>query len=136
MPGLFQVRTHTRENSYTLEQLHRLGITPESVVQKLATTFKGWLCTVDDLVVAFCIADRSAGELWVIAVLPQYEGRGIGGHLMRAAEDWLWASGCTRAWLTTDVDVNLRAYGFYRHRGWTDWKIEEGLRWMELSRPL
>ncbi len=46
MPGLFQVRMHTRENSYTLEQLHRLGITPESVVQKLATTFKGWLCTV------------------------------------------------------------------------------------------
>jgi hypothetical protein len=38
----------------------------------------------------------------------------------------------TRAWLTTDVDTTLRAYGFYRPRGWTDWKIENGLRWMEL----
>lgn len=37
-----------------------------------------------------------------------------------------------RAWLTTDVDTRLRAYGFYRHRGWTDWKLENGMRWMQL----
>lgn len=129
MPCVFHVRTRTRENSYTLEQLHRLGITPESVVQKLATSFKGWLCAVADQVVAFCIADRTTGELWVIAVLPDFAGRGIDGHLMHSAELWLWSSGCTKAWLTTDVDATLRAYGFYRHR---DWKIEDGLRWMEL----
>jgi hypothetical protein len=28
-----------------------------------------------------------------------------------------------------------RAYGFYRKRGWTDWKLEPDLRWMELLRP-
>jgi GNAT superfamily N-acetyltransferase len=132
MPALFYVRTRTRENAYTLDQLRHLGITPESVAQKLAASFKGWLCTVADDVVAFCMADRATGELWVIAVLPRYEGRGIGGELMRLAEQWLWQSGCTRAWLTTDVDTTLRAYGFYRHRGWTDWKVEGGLRWMEL----
>jgi hypothetical protein len=43
------------------------------------------------------------------------------------------ASGCERAWLTTDLDTTLRAYGFYRNRGWTDWKIERRMRWMELS---
>ena len=134
VPALFHVRTRTRENAYTLEELRRLDITPESVTQKLATTFKGWLCTVADHVVAFCMADRSTGELWVIAVLPEYEGRGIGGQLMSLAEQWLWRSGCARAWLTTDVDTTLRAYGFYRHRGWTDWKIENGLRWLELLR--
>ena len=132
MPALFYVRARTRENAYTLEQLHHLDITPESVAQKLASSFKGWLCAVADQVVAFCMANRSTGELWVIAVLPQYEGRGIGGQLMSLAEQWLWQSGCTRAWLTTDVDTTLRAYGFYRHRGWTDWKVEAGLRWMEL----
>lgn len=132
MPALFYVRTRTRENAYSLEQLSRLGITPESVTQKLDTSFKGWLCTVADQVIAFCMADCSSGELWVIAVLPQYEGRGIGGQLMGLAEQWLWQSGCTRAWLTTDVDTTLRAYGFYRHRGWSDWKVETDVRWMEL----
>lgn len=131
MSALFHVRTRTRENAYTLEQLHRLGITPASVIQKLSNSFSGWLCEVCDEVVGFCMVDRSSGELWVIAVLPQFEGRGIGRQLMRLAEDGLWASGCTRAWLTTDVDTTLRAYGFYRHRGWTDWKVEDGLRWME-----
>ena len=135
IPAIFYVRTRTRENTYTLEQLHRLGITPESVAAKLAASFKGWLCTVAEQVVAFCMADRSSGELWVIAVLPEYEGLGIGDQLMSFAEQWLWTSGCTRAWLTTDVDTTLRAYGFYRGRGWTDWKIEDGLRWMEISPP-
>jgi len=133
--ALFDVRTRTRENAYTLAELHRLGITPASVRDRLATTFAGWLCADGDRVVAFAMADRSTGELWVIAVLPDYEGKGIGGELMRRAEAWLWASGCERAWLTTDVDATLRAYGFYRHRGWTDWKIDDGLRWMELRRP-
>ena len=135
VPALFSVRTRTRENSYTLEGLERIGITPQSVTQKLSTTFKGWLCTCDASVVGFSVADRATGELWVIAVLPDFEGRGIGGRLMRLAQDWLWASGCTRAWLTTDIDTRLRAYGFYRRLGWTDWKIENGLRWMELAAP-
>jgi len=133
IPALFFVRTRTRQNSYTLAELHELGITPASVRERLDTSNKGWLCTVDDTVVAFCMADRSNAELWVIAVLPEHEGCGIGGELMRRAEDWLRASGCTRAWLTTDIDTNLRAYGFYRHRGWQDWKTEDGLRWMELQ---
>src|SRR6516164_5645284 len=38
-----------------------------------------------------------------------------------------------RSWLTTEVDTSLRAYGFYRRQGWTDWKIERDLRWMEIS---
>lgn len=135
VPALFHVRTRTRENTYTLEQLRALGITPDTVAARLAASFRGWLCEEAGRVVAFCMADRATGELWVIAVLPEHEGRGIGSRLMSLAEDWLWASGCTRAWLTTDIDPTLRAYGFYRQRGWTDWKIEDGLRWMELVPP-
>ena len=81
------------------------------------------------------MADRATGEFLVIAVLPEYEGRGVGGKLMYAAEEWLAASGCKRAWLSTALDTTLRAYGFYRKRGWTDWTIERGLRWMELGLP-
>jgi len=135
MPALFHVRTRTRENNYTLEQLTARGITPESVAEKLATSFKGWVCVDADQVVGFCMADCSTGELWVVAVLPEHEGRGIGNSLMSLAEQWLRTCGCARAWLTTDVDSTLRAYGFYRQRGWTDWKVENGLRWMELLLP-
>ena len=135
IPALFYVRTRTRENTYTLDELRALGITPESVAAKMANSYKGWLCADGDQVVAFCMADRAKAELWVVAVLPEYEGRGIGNALMARAEEWLAASGCARAWLTTDIDATLRAYGFYRQRGWTDWKIEDGLRWMELSLP-
>lgn len=135
IPDLFHVRTRTRENVLTDEELAGLGITPASVADRLAATFRGWLCSDDGRVVAFCMADRATGELWVVAVLPAYEGRGIGGRLMDHAEGWLWASGCARAWLTTDVDTTLRAYGFYRSRGWVDWKVEGGLRWMQLFAP-
>ena len=131
--ALFFFRTRTRENTYTLEELAALGITEQSVTERLSSSHKGWLCENDGFVVAFCMAERVTGELWVIAVLPQYEGRGIGNKLMGLAEEWLWATGCTRAWLMTDVDANRGAYGFYRRRGWTDWKLESDRRWMELQ---
>ncbi len=133
IPALFHVRPRTRENALSLAQLEGLGITPHSVAQKLQGTFQGWVGTVQGQVVGFCMADRATGELWVIALLPEHEGQGLGGALMGRAEQWLRDAGCTRAWLTTDVDPRLRAYGFYRHRGWTDWKLEDGMRWMQLE---
>jgi ribosomal protein S18 acetylase RimI-like enzyme len=134
IPALFEVRTRTRENTLSLEELRALGITPASVAQWLLGSRKGWLCEVTGgRVVGFCMADSATGELLVIAVLPEHEGRGIGATLMRLAETWLSESGCAAAWLTTDLDPGLRAYGFYRHRGWADWKLERGLRWMRLN---
>jgi ribosomal protein S18 acetylase RimI-like enzyme len=136
IPALFHVRPRTRENALTIDELRTLDITPESVAKWLEGSTHGWLWeTSGSEVVGFCMADRSTGELLVIALLPEYEGRGIGGQLMQYAESWLAQSGCTRAWLTTDLDKDLRAYGFYRQRGWTDWKLERGLRWMELALP-
>ncbi len=135
VPALFEMRPRTRENAMTVEELARIGITEETVIGSFSVSCRGWLCADSGEVVGFTIADRATGELAVVAVLPDYESRGIGGTLMGLAEGWLWESGCTRAWLTTDIDTRLRAYGFYRHRGWSDWKVEGNLRWMELPRP-
>ena len=71
-----------------------------------------------------------SGEMWVIAVLPGHIGRGIGGALLEKVEPWLFSEGCWELWLTTDVDTRLRAYSFYKKHGWTDWKIENGLRYL------
>ena len=135
VPALFHVRTRTRENTYTLEELAKLGIAEQSVTDRLSSSHKGWLCENNGSVVGFCMADRVTGELWVIAVLPDFERMGIGNRLMGLAEQWLWEAGCTRAWLTTDVNTALAAYSFYRSRGWVDYKVEGGLRWMQLFAP-
>ena len=133
IPALFYIRPRTRENALTITELVALGITPQSVETWLTESTRGWLCeTAGGEVVGFSMADCSTGELLVIALLPDYENRGIGTKLMQRAESWLAQSGCTRAWLTTDLDPSLRAHGFYRHRGWNDWKLERGMRWMEL----
>lgn len=133
IPALFHVRPRTRENALTLQELRALGITPDSVARWLEQSTVGWASeTSDGQIVGFCMADGGTGELLVIALLPEYEGSGIGGRLMQCAETFLAESGCKKAWLTTDVDPSLRAYGFYRHRGWTDWKLDRGMRWMEL----
>ena len=133
--SLFYVRSRTRENTYSLEELERAGITEQSVTEKLSSSYKGWLCEISNSVVGFSMADKATGELWVIAVLPDFERKGIGNHLMALAEEWLWQMGCDNAWLTTSINTNLRAYGFYLNRGWVDHKIEDGQRYMQLFPP-
>lgn len=130
IPALFAVRVATDENRLTREELTALGITEASVEAKLQETYRGWLAEEDGQVVGFAMGDRATGEMWVIAVLPTHLGRGIGTALLAAVERWLVASGCRELWLTTDVDPRLRAYRFYRNRGWEDWKLESGLRYM------
>jgi len=130
IPDLFAVRTATHENRLTREELSSLGITEKSVKERIERNFKGWLCETDDKVVGFAMGDKSTGELWVIAVLPEYVGQGIGSKLLIAVENWLKEEGCSRLWLTTDIDTKLKAYSFYRHYGWIDDRVENGLRCM------
>lgn len=130
VPNLFVVRAATHENRLTVEELQSMGITVESVKEKLKGTYRGWQCDVDGKTVGFAMGDRATGELWVIAVLPEYLGMGIGSKLLRAVEQWLAESGCSCLWLTTDIDTMLKAYSFYRSHGWEDDRIEDGLRYM------
>ena len=130
VPALFRVRVQVLENEITLDRLAELGITEDSIREAIRGSQKGWLCEVDGEVCGFAMGDCYASELTVIALLPRFEGRGIGGDLLRKVEDWLGSRGCKRLWLTTDIDTTLRAYGFYRHHGWEDWKVEDGERYM------
>jgi len=127
-----EVRTLVRENRYSREALRQVGITGESVARLLATTHKGWVCEADQRVVGFSMGNRSNGEFWVVAVLPEYEGRGIGRKLMELAVQWLRAGGCAEIWLWTSPDVNTRAYALYRKSGWEDCGVQNGQRIMKL----
>lgn len=135
MQAIFDVRVATWGNSRGLEELAALGITHESVKEMLKDSHRGWLCSDGDRVVGFAMGNRETGEMWVIAVLEEHEDRGIGKRLIQRVEDWLFAEGWDEIWLTTYVDENNRAVGFYRHLGWEDWKIESDGRYMRKDRP-
>lgn len=131
IPAIFEVRVATDENNFTYEELEKLDITPDSVEEKLKTTYKGWLCEIENEVVGFVMADKKTAEIWLIAVLPQHINKSIGSQLLNLAEHWLISSGKKRFWLTTDPDRSLRAYSFYLKKDWTEWKEENGLLYME-----
>lgn len=128
-----EVRAATRENTLSREALRHLGITEESTTELLRTTHRGWLCEAQGKMTGFAIGNGKTGELWVIAVLPEYEGQGIGSELLSSVENWLWSLGWTELWLTTSTDVALRAFTFYTKHGWTTWKIEGDNLYMKKS---
>jgi len=134
IPDLFDIRIRTWENPNGAAELEALGITPETVLKRLQTDHAGWIAFVDKVPVGFVMGNRTTSELWVIAVLPEFEGQGIGGQLMKRAETWLFEQGCDPLWLTTYLEEDARAVGFYRHLGWKDWKIEVD-RFMRKWRP-
>ena len=132
MDAVFAVRTATWDNPDAERELTELGITPESVRELLRTTHRGWLCEVDGQAVGFTIGNRATGEVWVIAVLAEHEGRGIGRGLIERVEAWLFDEGWPMIWLTTYRDEAMRAVGFYRHLGWEDVRVEpRGDRFMQ-----
>jgi GNAT superfamily N-acetyltransferase len=135
LPAIFEVRVAAWHNPHGREELNALGITPDSVRQMLHDSHCGWLCEIGGRTVGFAMGDRSTGEMWVIAVCKDFEGRGIGRQLLRLVEDWLWSQGWSEIWLTTDPDESFRAVGFYRRLGWEDWKIEHGDRYLRKRKP-
>ncbi|MGA8657759.1 MAG: GNAT family N-acetyltransferase [Chthoniobacterales bacterium] len=126
--ALFVLRTAVSENANTREELYHAGITETTVADMLRSTHRGWLCERDSTVVGFTMANGKTGELWVVAVLPEYEGRGIGSKLLSLAENWLWSIGWKEIWLWTSLDTGLRAYSFYRKHGWIDSEIRKNQR--------
>lgn len=116
---LFEIRAATRENPISRERLAQSGITPESSVADLNNgTTRGWVCLHRDRIVGFCTGNRDSGEVLVLAVLPDYEGRSIGKALLVQVVEWLRQAGPGKVWLAAAPDPGIRAYGFYRSLGW------------------
>jgi ribosomal protein S18 acetylase RimI-like enzyme len=117
--ALFEIRALTRENAFSRESLAELGITPASVAAGFSGgLLKGWVCSHGSRIVGFCTGHAETGEVLVLAVLPQYEGLGIGKRLLAQVVEALRAAGCTRIWLAASATPTVRSYGFYRALGW------------------
>jgi len=117
--GLFAVRARTRENPISKEQLASLGITAESTARSLASgRVKGWVCIHESNLVGFCNGDVETGEVLVLAVLPEFERRGIGTCLLSRIVECLRSASSHTIWLAASPDARVRAHGFYRSLGW------------------
>ncbi len=119
IPAVFEVRLSTIENAVTMEELDEdYGITPDSISESMTSRARGWVCEDSGNVVGFVMGDGIEGEVSVLAVYPQYEGKNIGATLMKFAQDWLFSKGHAELFLMTDPDRSVRAHGFYRSLGW------------------
>ena len=113
------VRGKTRQNPASEEWLRSIGITAESWTENVCTgALPGHVCIDDGNIVGFCFGVRETGEIQVVALLPDYENRGIGRELLDRTSRELARRGHSRLFLGCSPDPASRSYGFYRHLGW------------------
>ncbi len=114
-----ELRGKTRENAVSVERLKHLGITAASWSADVANgDLPGYVCTDHDQIIGYCFADKRTGEIVVLALLPAWEGRGIGKHLLGTIVADFTKLGFGRLFLGCSSDPKVRSYGFYRHLGW------------------
>ena len=119
LPEVFNIRISTKENSITMSELEEHhGLTPKTLAGAMRGSVKGWVCETDGKIVGFAMGDGETGEMTVLAVLPEYERRGIGKALLARVQGWLFDSGHEELWLVTTPNPDFRAYGFYQSQGW------------------
>lgn len=113
------LRGRTRENAVSPERLQSLGITAQSWAEDIRRgELPGHICSSEGQMVGYCFGSRSEGEIVVLAVLPAFEGQGIGRELLHRMSRDLAALGHGRLFLGCSADPQSRSYGFYRHLGW------------------
>jgi ribosomal protein S18 acetylase RimI-like enzyme len=112
-------RGRTRQNAASEERLRAIGVTSESWAENIRSgALPGHVCLADGKIVGFCFGVRDSGEIQVLAVLPDFEDRGIGRELLVRTSEELAGLGHARLFLGCSPDPASRSHGFYRHLGW------------------
>jgi GNAT superfamily N-acetyltransferase len=118
-PECVRMRGMTRENAIPEEWLRAHGITAESWAEGIGTgRLPGWVARRGGHLSGYCFGASETGEVVVLALLPQEEGKGIGKRLLEFVINDLRSHGHTRLFLGCSSDPGVRSYGFYRHLRW------------------
>ena len=113
------LRGRTRENAVPAERLAALGITVASWSGQVRRgELIGQVAWAGELMAGYAFGDVASGEVVVLALLPAFEGRGLGRRLLQRLVADLQARGHRRLFLGCGSDPALRSHGFYRHLGW------------------
>jgi GNAT superfamily N-acetyltransferase len=114
-----ELRGMTRENAISAARLASYGITVETWAKSVEEArVIGHLCIDNGRIVGYCFGDQQTGEIVVLALLPDYEGCGIGKSLLSQVIENLRSIGLGRLFLGCSKNPSHRSYGFYRHLGW------------------
>ena len=114
IPQIQIVRNSVREN-----RLSDPGLVPDKDVEEyIIHRGKGWVCEINNRIVAFAIADLQDDNIWALFLHPDHEGKGIGKRLHDTMLDWYFDQNKNSVWLGTSPGT--RAEGFYRKAGWSE----------------
>jgi ribosomal protein S18 acetylase RimI-like enzyme len=119
-----------REVGRAYHWVDRLPWTDDDIRAYLSDpTVSLWVLTVAGLAAGYfelrCDEqDRSSVEIAYFGLLPQFTGRGLGGHLLTEAVERAW-EGATRVWVHTCTLDHPSALPNYLKRGFTVFKTEE-----------
>jgi GNAT superfamily N-acetyltransferase len=126
LPQITIVRTSVLENHLSVEQMARVGITPQGIAEQMTSgALKCWVAEQDGVIVGFSMAERDTANIFALFVLPAFEGRGLGSMLLQASEAWLRELGHSHSILNTEPGT--RAFAFYRRKGWEETGTLSGL---------
>ncbi|MDH5858054.1 GNAT family N-acetyltransferase [Lampropedia aestuarii] len=112
---IFAIRTAVCENHLSMQQLAKLGITEQAVLELIHTQDCTWVAEAAGCVLGFAIADHAEACVFALFVKPQHEGQGAGSALLHQAEQSLFQTQA-HIWLETSIDS--RAAQLYQRRGW------------------
>lgn len=113
------LRGRTRENAFSVDDLRAVGVTLDNWSAGIRDgSLPGVVALADGELAGYCFGDRDSGEIAVLALMPAYEGQGIGRALLEQVMATLRARGFTRLFLSCSADPHVRSYGFYRRLGW------------------
>lgn len=113
------LRGRTRENAFSVAQLAAIGVTLASWRAGIADgSMPGHVCLSGDSLVGYVFGDKGTGEVIVLALLPEWEGQGIGRSLLDKLVADFTQLGLERLFLGCTADASRRSHGFYRHLGW------------------
>lgn len=114
------LRGRNRENAVPAEHLAAIGITPESWAEDIRCgRLPGHVgLAPDGTLGGYGFGDVRTGEVVVLALLPAFEGQGVGRALLARVVQELRAAGHTRLFLGCARDPSTRSHGFYRRLGW------------------
>jgi GNAT superfamily N-acetyltransferase len=118
-PTCVDLRGRTRQNAFSVAQLAAIGVTVDSWADGVRQgSMPGVVAWHGAQMVGYCFGDRDSGEVVVLALLPDWEGLGLGRELLDRMVTLLRAAGHARLFLGCSADPATRSHGFYRHLGW------------------